>query len=475
MSPAVPFPVSRFRTRFASPRSRLLVGAFVIALVGLLALPGPSRAQTYRSTLMTYADDNPPGDLLPEPAFPVWGPEYYQDIYGPIDLNNHGVVAFRGFIGGSFYPGTFTDDGPGGRVVAAMFLTGPPDLGGDYDGGGYISPSALNDSGYVSFYADVMTITGATRAILLDDGGPGLTIATNVQTAPSTGGGLLDISSARSSLNNAGQVAFASTVRSGSATDGLFLYESGSVAAVLLQGAAAPGTGGGAYASFGQPWLNDPGEMAFLATVSGGSATQGVFLASGGGSTAVALEGETAPGTGGGTYVGFDNISVSNGGTVAYHATISGGTAGEGLYINAGGVPMALALAGEEAPGTGGGVFSQFDGLSLNDEGAAAFKATITGGANGQGIFVFDPETMRIVDLVLDGESTPESGGATITGVAAPSINNLGQVAFLAFFSDGGDRLYLASPVPEPGTLALLGTAIAGLVLRRRAAPSPRG
>ena len=72
--------------------------------------------------------------------------------------------------------------------------------------------------------------------------------------------------------------------------------------AVALAGETAPGTGGGTYATFGVLSINASGDVVFVGNVFSGTVSQGMFLDSGGADTAVALEGNTAPGTGGGTY-----------------------------------------------------------------------------------------------------------------------------------------------------------------------------
>jgi hypothetical protein len=64
-----------------------------------------------------------------------------------------------------------------------------------------------------------------------------------------------------------------------------------------------------------------------------------VFLISKGVTTAAALLGDTAPGTGDGTFSGFDvpplNLagpSLGDGGVVVFVADVSGGTATQGIF-----------------------------------------------------------------------------------------------------------------------------------------------
>src|SRR5947207_3220778 len=70
-------------------------------------------------------------------------------------------------------------------------------------------------------------------------------------------------------LNASGQVAFHGQLTGGSSTLGIFAGAPGSVQAVALQGSASPV--GGNYVGFSLPVLNDAGQMAFSAGLTGGS------------------------------------------------------------------------------------------------------------------------------------------------------------------------------------------------------------
>ena len=98
--------------------------------------------------------------------------------------------------------------------------------------------------------------------------------------------------------------------------------------------------------------------------------------------------------------------------------------------------------------------------LSMNDSGNVAWTGnnTIYVGQN--------PLTGKVI-----GVGDPLDG-STVALVGLPRLNNIGQVAFPARLSNGRMGLYIATPIPEPATSALIATAAVAplLCLRRRLA-----
>src|SRR5919201_5007142 len=88
------------------------------------------------------------------------------------------------------------------------------------------------------------------------------------------------------------------------------------VTAAVLQGASAPGTGGGTFSFFGGLSTNASGAIGFAAQVSGGTSSQGVFETRRGVTSAAAVQGAAAPGTGGGTFASFGTPSLNRGGAI---------------------------------------------------------------------------------------------------------------------------------------------------------------
>src|SRR4030095_4540424 len=108
-------------------------------------------------------------------------------------------------------------------------------------------------------------------------------------------------------INGKGQVAFFASVVRGRASEGFFLTTATRTSKLVADGDAVPG--GGVFSGFGRhplPTLNDAGELAFAATITGARAVEGVFVASPRGIRAVALAGGAAPDISSGTFANLD-------------------------------------------------------------------------------------------------------------------------------------------------------------------------
>jgi hypothetical protein len=148
-------------------------------------------------------------------------------------------------------------------------------------------------------------------------------------------------------------------------------------------------------------------------------------------------DGQPAPGTGGGHFTGFSAVSVNGSGALAFVADVSGGTAAQGVFVRAGGTTTALAVAGQSAPGTGGS-FSAFHGISLNDSGDFAFEALATGTfwPEGSGEGVFRGSGGGIAKVALGGEVAFAAVRYSRLGISEVALGNGGHVAFLSELDD---------------------------------------
>src|SRR5438132_4429129 len=104
-----------------------------------------------------------------------------------------------------------------------------------------------------------------------------------------------------------------------------------------------------------------------------------------------------------------------------------------------------VVMAGDPAPG--GGTFTDFNGaVSLSDGGQVAFRATLSTGSTG--IFLASPATSgyAISKVVATGDANP-AGGTFSSGFSSPSLNSAGQVAFSGRASGQPESIFLASPM----------------------------
>lgn len=425
------------------------------------ATPSPATATGYTLEKVALAGDNVPGT----------GGAHHANSFFSVALNELGEVAF-------------VNDLTGGVPSWGLFLHGPAEkatlsLAGDTapgtGSGTYFIPGGfanVNDKGEASFMA-VVTGGSASSGIFLDSGGGAdLPVIVAGQPAPDTGGGSFDggLNSLNlHSLNAAGDVVFVDTVSGGTKGGGVFRNSGGVHSSISLEGDSAPGTAGGVYDGFEAPAMNDAGAVVFPAFIVGGSVGRGLFQDAGTGTdSALALAGDTAPGTGSGSFVDFLFPDLNENGEVAFLANVLGGTATGGVFRISGGVVSAVAVENDTAPGTGGGTYAVVTSLApINEAGDVAFSATLTGGIRDAGVFRFDAATAQVVPVVLFEDIAPDSGGATFAQFGFVDLNDAGQIAFQATLSDENLGLFLASPplaVPAlpPAGIVALATALLG-------------
>ncbi|MFQ5807734.1 MAG: choice-of-anchor tandem repeat NxxGxxAF-containing protein [Phycisphaerae bacterium] len=201
-------------------------------------------------------------------------------------------------------------------------------------------------------------------------------------------------------------------------------------AAYAWHAQAAP-EGGTMYplASANPAIINDAGRIAFMSRITGPERNQGVFVADESGLTPIAI------GCGGG-----------------------GGSGDPGSGV---GDPSPL-----------GGTFSGFFGGTvfappINNNGDVLFIADVDGGSAPRGLFLYQADSGQIIRVAAVGDPSPLGG--TLTAVGPGSMNNSGEIVFIAKNSDTGDvnilkwtegvvtkHVAVGDPVPGGGTFSLL-------------------
>ena len=257
-------------------------------------------------------------------------------------------------------------------------------------------------------------------------------------------------------LNEGGDVAFAAAVSGGKTVEGIFLWSRGRVQPVLLTGSPAPGISGGTLSGIDSPALNDRGDLAFLTTIRRGRETsEAIYARIGGKLRKIVAQGDPAPA--GGSFAGFGPPALNNKGAVGFAAAVEGRAVPGGIFLVEGDTLRMVAGAGDDSPE--GGIFFKFaERFSLSDAGVIAFNALLRDASSPGGLFLVDRGPPRKLALVGD----PAPGGGTFSHFGLwPTINAEGWAAF-ASSVDGGPSP-LAVFLARPGGMARVAAVGDGL------------
>jgi hypothetical protein len=426
-------------------------------------------------------------------------------------LNAAGVSTFSGGLTG---PGvTSNNDGAiwiGKADSLSVFVREgdpAPGVGAGVTFSGVGGP-VLNDHGRVLFSASVSG-PGITDdndgGIWSDRSGALELVARHGSAAPGTGTGVNFLGFSTVAFNEREQTAFFALLTGPNVTarndGGIWSEGSGRLTLIARDGDPAPAAGpainfGGEFFSF--PDFNNAGQMTFVSSLTGAGVTPendfAVWSEGKGGLALIAREGSSAPGTGAGVNFGdfFSSPIINGAGQVAFGATLSGaGVAPEnrmGIWSEADGSLAIVARAGDPAPGTEPGVtFSEFDLSSpaLNAAGQIAFTGRLTGPGitmtNDAGIWAQDL-TGALTLIARKGDvievqpgdfrtilSAFFLGGSGLEDGRRAGFNELGQLAFIANFTDSSSGIFVSDRVvvPEPSTIVLVTFFLISVAVRR--------
>ncbi len=232
----------------------------------------------------------------------------------------------------------------------------------------------------------------------------------------------------------------------------------GSITRVIESGQPAPAPVGGSFLSLSLIGLNDAGQFAVLAGINGGSANLAVFVSDGGPLQLVVKSGDSASGSG--TFnlrAGAGNYLLNNAGEVAFAADVTGGTAG--IWIGKPSTPPVKVMRLSEPNGTDlGGTFSGTLTLrGFNDSGQVLFSADVSDGTSPHALFLRNLAAPAAQVVFSRGQSGGSAGSFNTTLQA--SLNDGGQVAFLANLLRGDSPMgwYLGSGTASPVKIAAQG------------------
>ncbi len=415
-------------------------------------------------------------------------------------INESSQIAFRAQLNGTS-SGSANDTGIflySGSSLTQVVREGQaaPDADGTF--GNLTSPPAINNAGQLVFYAN-MNGTANTQGIFLATGSTITQIARNGQAAPDANGSFSSMSNA-AALNNAGHVAFTPQISGStiSGDKGVFLHDGSMLHQLIRVDDAAPDANG-TFSGFGAAALNNADQVAIYGLLDGTSGSdddRGIFRADTGSVTRIVRAGQAAPG-GNGVFYEFLSPAINDAGQVAVLATLSG-TSGStsddtGIYLYDDSLGLievirkGAALLGSTIVNLGFNSSVTFDDderSGLNSLGQVAYQFQLADGRDGIALWEYvlpqpgdanGDGMVNLADLQILGDNwqstTATWATADFTGDGVVNLADLQILGDNWGFGVGSDVAFdeaLAGVViPEPACLALL-IASAAFIARRR-------
>jgi hypothetical protein len=427
----------------------------------------------------------------------------------PTTVNASGRIAFNSKVNGSDRnQGVFVADSDGtisAIVIGCGGLGGSGDttsmcgdaspIGGHFGGfffGTFFTPD-IDDAGDVLFFCDVNG-GDSRRALFLYRGTSGEIVKVAAIGDPSPIGGTFG-AVGPGSLNNKGQVVFlASGV--GTINSDIFMWDNGVVTKVAAVGDPAPG--GGTYSFLGTesagfqdgtnipvgpvPDINDPGQIAFRAIVSGGITPRGIVVRTGGVDEWYVKVPDPTPI--GGTYFDMQAASINNAGQIAffsdYHPTPD--STNSGWFAGAPGNWRKVVVFFDPIDGGQclGLAFSRNPMQTIDAEGNVVFWANLDSNGTADRLVLGLTDDSLLI-AARRGDPTP-IGGTFGTMDAWPAINgNIGTVNPATPGAQNGalsahmvfNHCLSGTPTPTP-TPTASATPTATPIGTPRSTPTPR-
>jgi hypothetical protein len=282
--------------------------------------------------------------------------------------------------------------------------------------------------------ACILTLFAASTFSVAATTGTPKAVALIGQQAPSTSGGTFS-SLGKPSINTHGDVAYRADISGGAANNGIFLASNGTLTAIAVSGSS----GAWYFNDFGDPSVNDAGQVAFMTRLGRGVRNNAIFLCSSSGLAMITSTGDPAPGTAG-TFLllGQFGLALNNSGRIVFQASFAGGQSGEGIFAYANGQVTPIVLTSQPANGSVGGLFSHFSGLAVNNLGQVGFTATLLGVNSTSGLFVADSKGIH--SIAVEGQTAPYSTGGAIGRLRQPSISDTGNTFSVDNVAQKGGR-----------------------------------
>lgn len=315
------------------------------------------------------------------------------------------------------------------RTVALMSQPAPGTPSGVTFGS--FSVPVLNDSGRVAFYAGlngtgVVTANGA--GIWSEGLGSLSLVARSGSQAPGLPAGVNYGVLHTPLFNNAGHVAFRAGATSGS--QGIWSDRAGSVGIVVHSSSQLPDTPiGYSLGSFDSFAFNNASQVAIWAFLNPNDT--GIWSEGPGSLTRIAISRTQSPGQPNGVMFPLLSSPVLN--DLGQNA-FSGG----GIWSDAYGTLERIAGVETQPPGVPSGVnYAGFGSPLINNNHQIAFTATLNN-SGGYGIWAATPGNLSLV-VRTETQAPGLPDGTKFTGLGLMALNNVGQIAIKASFSQALD------------------------------------
>ena len=352
-----------------------------------------------------------------------------------VRISSAGTTAFCAQLSGTANDdGIFTATGSQVSAVARKNDTAPGTNGRAYD---QFFGLSINGDDDVAFMARVTL--SAARGAFLDEGLDQTLLG--LQAQPNAPNGETYISlSAGIGLDNFSDTRFTGQTQI-SHNAVIHIPRSGVGEYSVKEGADAPGTAEATFTAFGTTVDNfavsESGHCVFAAET---SVRVGIWLLPRPGFfRAVALANENTPA--GGTYAWTDHeailldVSTSDEAKphIAYVAPIADGPAEKGIFLGRDGEFATVALHGDLTPNETD-TLDTFSSLAVNGSGNVVFSSGLAGGTSA--VFFYDAATGSILEIATDGQTIP-GGGGTFSQFYAVDLNDGDTAAFVADYTSG--------------------------------------